>query len=108
MSADFLPDFTGYTFRPLDGAILNPMGLVVARVACNDPGILFGYALANVFGAAALVKAAPALLSNLETMTDLAVRYGVENDCDGNVIEAREAITAASVPSPCVIADRPR
>lgn len=36
-----------------------------------------------------------ALLSNLKMMTDLAEAYGVGEDCDGNIIEAREVIARA-------------
>lgn len=32
------------------------------------------------------------LVEVLKTITDLAERYGVGNDCDGNIIEARELI----------------
>jgi bacterioferritin-associated ferredoxin len=35
------------------------------------------------------------LLTNLKMITDLAERYGVGNDCDGNIIEAREVIAQA-------------
>lgn len=97
MSAPFLPNFEGYKYSPGEGTIIGPTGEVLARVEPTDSAILFGYALANVFAAAALVRNAPSVLENLKTVTDLAERYGVGNDCDGNLIEAREIIAAAEV-----------
>jgi bacterioferritin-associated ferredoxin len=44
---------------------------------------------------ARLIAAAPELLEHLRQMTDLAERYGVGEDCDGNIIAARAAIAKA-------------
>lgn len=49
---------------------------------------------------ARLIACAPDLLTQLAEMTDLAERYGVGKDCDGNILAARELIARAKGESP--------